>query len=365
MAEDVKPDDAGAPVPKDAIDPDLVKLGRMKIKVGAITSLAVIVVCVVLAMRLGPDRRFAGNSDTPQAVTPEQVLADSVPVESYVALRGEPLIAHAVRAGTSKASSGERVVPVRGTGDRLWLVEAGDAFGEPSLDAYAGRLRNLEDLPLAGAVRDYVAANPRPVFATPAELRGGFATGAFRTVTHDQAHATADAKVAFDVLDPGAAVIVASFVDDLPDAAAWLAALDKAGIPHGPAAPPDRDSVNIPVTVPDAVATTTAKLDDAKLFASRVDTVTHHYETTWGALASSPAGAFKVGAVSVPDAQIDLVGVFVTRTIPDDAYVVIVGDEPGDYSYVLPVTIVLGGFALLFAWAFVRAVRRDWLVPTK
>ena len=40
------------------------------------------------------------------------------------------------------------------------------------------------------------------------------------------------------------------------------------------------------------------------------------------------------------------------------------GEAPGDYWYVLPVAIGLAIIGLLFAWATVRALRRDWL-PTK
>jgi hypothetical protein len=64
-----------------------------------------------------------------------------------------------------------------------------------------------------------------------------------------------------------------------------------------------------------------------------------------------------------PDAELDLVGLYVPRGIPDGAYALITGETPADYWYVLPVTIVVGLIALLFAWALVRAIKRD-LLPT-
>jgi hypothetical protein len=362
LADEVKPDEPGAPVPEGAIDPELVKLGRKRVKVGAITALAVAVLCGFFAIRLGPDRRFSRQGDAPRHATAAEVLDGSVPVDSYVALHAEPLVGHAVRAATSRGVAGERVVPVRGTGDRLWLVEPGDAFGDPTPDAYIGRLRRLADLPLAAAVRDFVTANPRPVFATAAEVRRGFASGTLRTVSGDEVHAGVDTEVAFDVVDPGAAIVVASFVPELPDAAAWLAALEAAKLPHTGTPVVERDAVRIELAMPDAVATATARLADAKLYATRVDPVTRHHEMTWAMLAASPPGAFAADGGAIPEAQVDLVGVFVTRTVPDDAYALITGEEPDDYDYVLPISIALGAFALLFAWGFVHAVRRDWLV---
>jgi hypothetical protein len=369
LAEQTKRDAAedgapGAPILTDAIDPELVKLGRKRLQIGAITSIAAAALCAFFAIRLGPDRHFASEGDTPHHATPAQVLDGSVAVDSFVALHGEPLVAHAVRAASSKGAAGERVVPVRGTGDRLWLVEPGDAFGDPTPDAYVGRLRKLADLPLADAVRAFVAANPRPMFATVGELRRAFQTGTLRTVTGDDVHVDAATEVAFDIVDPDAAVIVCSFVDQLPDGPSWLAALGSAGIPLAGQPVLERDAVLVDVTLPQAVATATTRLDDAKLYAARVDPVTRHYDTTWATIAGSPSGALATGSAAVPDARADLVGVYVARSVPEDAYAVITGETPDDYDYVLPLTIALGVFTALFGWAFVRAIRRDWL-PAK
>ena len=108
-----------------------------------------------------------------------------------------------------------------------------------------------------------------------------------------------------------------------------------------------------------AVSTVGSKLEAAGLWAARVDPVTNHHDTTWRALkASGPAG-FTVGGITVPDAQLDLVGLYVVRDVPSNAYVVIVSERPQDYWYVLPVAIIVGLIGLLFAWALVRAIRRE------
>ena len=64
------------------------------------------------------------------------------------------------------------------------------------------------------------------------------------------------------------------------------------------------------------------------------------------------------------DAQLDLIGLYVARAIPDGAYALIAGEKPQDYWYVLPVTIVVALIALLFAWALARAIKRD-LLPSR
>ena len=65
----------------------------------------------------------------------------------------------------------------------------------------------------------------------------------------------------------------------------------------------------------------------------------------------------------IPDVQLDLVGLYVARAIPSDAYALITSERPPDYWHVLPVTIGLALIGLVFAWALVRAVRRDLLPP--
>jgi hypothetical protein len=72
----------------------------------------------------------------------------------------------------------------------------------------------------------------------------------------------------------------------------------------------------------------------------------------------APAG-LDVGTQVLPDEDIELVGLYVTRRIPDDAYAVITGEVPDDYWYVMPITVALAVILLVFSWALVRAVRRD------
>jgi hypothetical protein len=200
------------------------------------------------------------------------------------------------------------------------------------------------------------------VFATAAELRRGFGSGTVRTVMGDDVTVSPDTTVAFDVVDPDVATVTGSFLGPVADGPAWLAAMAAAGITATGTPVTDRDSIKVEVHMADAVAAVTARLDAAKLYAARVEPVTRHYETTWKVLAASLPGSLASGSgTTIPNDRVDLAGIYVTHSVPADAYVVITGDEPGDYGYAWPITIALGVFAALFAWGCVVAVRRDWL----
>lgn len=377
--EDHAAREPGAPVPRDAIDPELVKLARTRPKIGAITAAAVVVLCGFFLFRLGSDRRFGGEPESPRAVALADVAAGKVADESFVSFEAEPMMSHAIRTARSKRELGFRVAPIRGTGERVWLVLSGDSWDRPTLKAYTGRLRRIGELPFAGVLDAHATAYPRPTFATAASVRAAFGGGPVTTVAGDGIAVAATDRVAFDVVDPGRATIIATFTGKrdpaegdpghgpLTDAALWIAELGKHGITATVSPTPGQvdavlGQVRLDVAMP--VADVTAKLEAAKLWAARVERVTRHHETTWGALRASPAGAFAAGGgPPVPDAHVDLVGLYVQRGVPGDALALLVGEKPADYWYVLPLTVVLGIIGLLFAWALVRAIRE--LLPAR
>jgi len=365
MAETPKPSDLvsdpGAPIARDQIDPDLVKLARARLKIGVITAAGLVFLGLVFLIRLAPDRRFAGRDATPEPATVADILAGKVATDKLVVVAAEPLVSHAIRTTTAKASLGLRVVPVRGSGDRLWLAVSGDGWEAPAQNGYVGRLRKLDDLPLAPSARAYAAEHPRPVFATSAAVRAGLTGSTVTTVGGDQVTPADRDDIALDVVDPNAATVAASFNDRLPDTAAWTAALTAAGAPPVATGDPDPALGQIRFAIAASVATTTAKLEHAGLWAARVEPVTRHYQTTWGALRKSPPAGLDVGGSVLPDAQIELIGLYVARGIPGDAYALVTGEVPADYWYVMWITVALAAIVLVFAWALVRAIRRDFL----
>ncbi len=381
--EDLVAPEPGAPVPRDTIDPELVKLARTRPKIGAITAAAVVALCIFFMFRLGSDRRFGGEPEAPRAVALADVAAGKVADESFVSFEAEPMMSHAIRvkgdsSGCTRASGHVRVTPALGTGERVSLVLSGDGWERPNLRAHTGRLRRIGELPFAGVLDRHATANPRPTFASAASVRAAFAGGPVATVAGDRIAVADTDRVAFDVVEPGRSRIIATFTgkrapaeDDLghgplTDAKLWIAELAKHGVTATISATPGEadavlGQVRLDVAMP--VADVTAKLEAAKLWAARVERVTRHHETTWGALRASPAAGFAVSGQTVPDAHVDLVGLYVKRGVPGDAYALLVGEQPTDYWYVLPITVVLGIIGLLFAWALVRAVRD--LVPAR
>jgi hypothetical protein len=362
MAVDEKQSDPGAPVAKDAIDPDLVKLPRTKAKIGVVTAAGVMFLAAFFAVKLNADRRFAGNAESPQTVTVADITAGKVDKDKLVAVQGELVMAHAIRAAHDKKGLGLRVVPVRGSGEAVWVVLDGDGYAKPTIGPYEGRLRSLDDLPFAETVRGFIAANPRPLFATAAAARAGFSSGKVRMVSGEEVSPRDGDRVGFDVTDPNASIVVCTFNEHHADAKACTDALAKAGITATGAPRPGRDLAYFDVAAPPSTLTT--KLEAAKLWGTRVDPVTRHYDTTWGKLKTSAPTGFTVDTTTLPDAQLDLIGMYVVRSVPENAYAVIIGESPKDYWYVMPVTVLLALIALIFAWALVRAVKRD-LMPTR
>jgi hypothetical protein len=369
--------DPGAPIPKDAIDPDLIKLKRARPKIGLATAAGMVFLCAFFIWRLSEDRKFGGEGDTPRLVQLADVASGKVAAESFVEIPAEPMMTHAIRAAKGKGDPGLRVTPVRGSNERVWLVLDGVGWDDPvTTNRYAGRLRVLSELPFGEAVRAHALANPRPVFAASSAVRAGLSSGAVKTVDGDDLKVRDTDRVAFDVVDPNLSMIVATFTPGTPDhaalldAGAWQKAIDALGITAKAIAPDDKDKGlgQVRFDTQQPVALVTEKLEGAKLWSARVEPVTRHLETTWGALkGSSPSGfivASGVGTMTIPDAQLDLLGIYVTRAIPDDAYALLVGEVPQDYWYILPITIVVGLIGLLFLYALIRTIKRDFL-PTR
>jgi hypothetical protein len=360
----IVPSDPGAPIARDAIDPDLVKLARTRTRVGVVTALGLVILCAVFLHRLAPDRRFGSSSMTPTPAQLSAVLAGEVASDQLIAIDAEPLTAYAIRTTRIQTSLGFRLAPARGSHERLWLVVSGDGDEPPATPRYVGRLRKLDDLPIAEATRAFARTHPRPVFATAAAVRAGLAGGPVVPVGGDPVTVAEGDAVELDLVEPEAATIAASFHDRLPDLAAWQAALARAGVTVTSTGTPNAGLGQIRFSVRGSVADTTRKLEAARLFDARIEPVTRHAQTTWGALRASPPTALAIGGAPVPDAQIDLIGLYVLRDIPDGAYAVVTGEVPTEYWYVMPITVALAAILLVFAWALIRAVRRD-LLPTR
>jgi len=364
MAEKRPPDatrDPGAPVGKDDLDPELVSLRGPRPKVGAIAAFAILAVCVVYLLRLYGDFTFSRGDDKPRDATVAEVLAGNVSTSEMIAITTPLERSAAVRLRTGAGDPGVRVAPVIGADDKLWVALPGDGW-EPAIDSrYWGRLHRLDGSPMGPAVRDFLDT-PQPRFVTGAELRRALATGqpgALAAVTGPAIAATPDTQVEIAAIDPGAALVVVTFIERLHDAKAWTEALAAAGVIAPDAAPatsgPDRAAWEVHGA--DAVADAEKKLQAAQLWASRVDPVTVRRKAAWRELTSS-GEALSIAGATLPWSAIDVAGLWVPRALPDGAYVLIVDEKPSDYWPVKPLYGALVVLAALFAWGLVRAVQR-------
>ena len=364
--------EVGAPVAKDAIDPELINLRRKRTPIGAVAAIGIVVLCVTLSLRLWPDMRYSRVGDHPTVVAGAAAPHRDELVDVDVQLD----YARAVRLRQSASSSGQRAVPVRGRGDALWIVmgggdlAGGDALTGTSSDShYVGRARALNDVTFGAELRHFVEAHPAPQFFTAEVVRAALASNATSLTNVEGETVALGAADAMEVdgADRDAAKIVVAFNERFADAKAWATVLAAAGLITADQPPSEtgRDTARFLVKRPDAVASITKALHDASLWGARVEPVTTTLRATWAQAQADGGVALSLASPATGSAPyaVDLVRVMSARHIPVDAMVVLVDEKPGDYWYVLPVVIALGVLGLLFAWAGIRAVKRDWLAP--
>jgi hypothetical protein len=372
MADDDRTDDpeAGAPIGPDAIDPELVSLRRPAPRIGALAALSVVALCVVLMVRLRHDLSFARAGGTPKQVTVQELVAGKVAADSYVTFSAPADASAVIRAQVTQANPGTRVRPVLGTGDRLWLAEPGDGWGPVQHDQVVrGRLRSMSDVRFGGPVARALAKGAWPRFVSGAELmraRSASADGGDVVLVDGGSLTIAGTtEVELWLPDPGQAVVVGTFSVRFPDVAAWTAALARAGVIAESAAPLSQTDalVRWQVQRPDAIASINQQLEDAQLWGARVEPSPVRVRTTFGALAVSADGVVLPGrnGAAIPASAIDVAALWAPRTMPAGAWVVMTDERPGAYWYLTPVYLGLALIALLFTWALVMAIRRQFL----
>lgn len=359
----------GAPFPKDELDPDLIKIRRPPLRIGLLSSGAIIMVSLFLVFRMNADRQFANGSGA-RTVTPAEIASGKIANNTLVRVAAAPVASHTIRVTPSVDTPGQRAVPVQGSDEHVWLIYPGEAlspvaetFDQAQLPVQQGRLRKLADMRFAGPMRAYATQHPRPVFAAPNAIRAALATGTLTDMFGAPRAITDNDRVVAELKDPEAATVVAVFYDKLPDVTHWTQALVAAGV-IGPGVAPiatSDDSASYPVREPNAVAAAIAKLEAAKLYTVRVEPLVKMVATTVGGLKKSSPDHLLFGDEAIADAKLDVIGVYAQREIPAEAWVVLLGETREMYWHVKPLTYALLGLAALFAWAFVRTLRRDVL----
>lgn len=365
-------DDAGRPVPRDAIDPELIVLPRTRTPIGPMLSISIIAFCIFIMVRMYPDLRFSLQGESPRTFDSAAALlgSDQRADNRFVQLRAVPDRSYAVRVAASKADPGSRLAPAQGTGGNLWVLLDGSVWtaGIRYQEIYTGRLRRLRDLPFAETLRQHLAERPpAPRFVRPVAARAALAAraGTVSEPAGDRIPVAEDTPVRVYETAGDAVYIDAVASERQPTAEAWALALAELGlVPPGTGdaaadRPPDMpESIwRFSATVPGGADAARARLEEAKLFSASVTPVKAEHETTWGQLAGQGDDLILMAGKPVPWDRVDWISLSVVRTLPDDAWVLLVEEHPEAYWYVLPLFVVLGIFGSLFLWALVRTAR--------
>lgn len=372
MAADVpapEPREPGAPIPKDEIDPELVSL-RPRTQVGLLTSFAIVVFCVHLAVKLLPDFRFS-REGKPAAVGVGEILDGKVASDRNIMVFLDLERAAAVRIRQSAGIPGLRVAPVVGSRDKLWVALDGDGWAYPRKDRmYVGRLRKLSALPFESPLRAYARAHPSPRFVSADELRSVSAEPyKFLTaVNGDTFEAAPSDVVEIVVPDPDAVTVIGSYGARQPDAEAWQHQLEGAlaagvtGSYEVKLRKADDHQAWFDVHFKGAHDAAAKLLEHAKLWGGRVDAITVQYRAPYETVKTGADGV-RIMDATLPWSAVDVVAFHSARDVPGDPWVLIAGELPSQYWYLSTVYVLLGIFALLFGWALVRTARRELFVP--
>ena len=373
MADDDRTDppasgEPGAPIGKDTLDPELVSLRRPAPRIGMVAAAAVVALCLVLMVRLRHDFAFARAGGTPRTVTVAELVAGKVGADSFVTVTAPADSAAAIRAQVTLANPGQRVRPVAGSDDRLWVAEPGDEWGPARHDhVVSGRLRSMSAVRFGGPVAKALARGAWPRFISGAELsrarQASASGGELRLVDGGSLTIGGDVEIELWLPDPGQVVVVGTFGSRLPDVKAWTEALAAAGVITQGVEPISKTDLLARWLVhqPDAMAWANQKLEAAQLWSARVEPAPVRVRAKWSELVVGADGVNVPGraTAAIPWSAIDVAAVWAPRTMPAGARVILAGEKPADYWYLTPVYIGLSIITLLFAWALVMAVRRQ------
>jgi len=354
----------GRPRPRDEVDPELLVLPRTRARIGWLLALSVIAFCAYFMIRLRGDLVFSRAGDEPSRLRSiaEALAADP---EDYVAIDAVPDRAFLLRVFASDAKDGHRLAPVLGSGNRLWIMFEGSQWDAPAAydEIYRGRVKRLGDLPFYGDLVDHLATMQRiPRGVKIAALRAALEQRAssLEDIGGDRIALAADTPIAIAERVAGQSAVTVFRTDTQRDESAWRHALEAIGLlaPGAPLVDTREDAWTFQVAAPDGVDAVEAKLVAARLFAARAEPYDRTHRATWGKLSAAPGG-LSVAGTQVPWQSVTATAVETPRTAPADARVIITTEAPGDYWYLIPVYLVFAAIALLFAWALVRALRRE------
>lgn len=354
-----------APRRKDELDPELMSLRKTRAPVGAITSAAIVAFCVFMMIKLRADLSFSRQAATPRGTAAAELLDGRIAENALVSVSLVPDRSVAILIQESEADYGVRATPVQGTDGRIWVMVDGSSWsGEVAYnEVYVGRVRRLGDLTFHDALaRELATRGATPRFFTTDALLAAVSAGqsTIKDPTGEQVALAANQVVEFDVGVANRAAVEVVSTDRHRTAEDWKAALIEAGLVDASATPTQagEGAWTFQISGQEAVTRTTEKLETLRLLSARVVPVTERVATTFAELKVAGAGLVTNGR-TITAADAAWVNLPMPRTARADAVVIDTTDKPEHYWYVLPLFLMLAAFALLFAWALIRAVLAD------
>ena len=152
----IEPLEPGAPIPPDAVDPELLRLPQPRLTRHPGVALAVVLLGGLLCFRLRADLAYSLQSDAPQELgaVRDALAAGRLVPGSYARIAGMPDYRNALAFDARGARARSTLFRVLGSDSRV-LVVAGEDPGPAPQSRFAGRLRRLDDLSYAETLRGY------------------------------------------------------------------------------------------------------------------------------------------------------------------------------------------------------------------
>ncbi|MCS6915827.1 MAG: hypothetical protein RMK29_02825 [Myxococcales bacterium] len=386
------PREEGAPIPPDAVDPELIRLPPPRRPRSPVLALAVVVLGSGVLYRLMPDLRYALQPLQP-AELGEARLALSHPAllpGRYVALGGMPDLRNAIVLEPRGARTRSQLFRLLGTRSRILVLTQGPYERKEFLPRYVGRLRTLDELPYAAAVRTYYLREAKVLRALDLPSLRSMPAGALPVplVHRDRAGEPitlyADAELLLRVRFPDdvRVLLLKSKFPSEPDASHELRRL---GLPAGPAVE-TRDGYGYVLRLPPGAGRheALARIEaGGMLFQQRIET----FRVPLSSLHSAPEGLvipgperlgqpvrYQVAAdmpgrlvpqppsehTRIPWEDLQAVEVAEALQLPANALILLDGESPDKLRWTLPVAALLLVFIGFNIWYLSRTLSSRW-----
>ena len=396
----------GAPIPADAIDPDLLRLSVPLPRRHPGLAVAVLIVCGLLVFRLRTDLRYAMQASEPRdvgaAVQAAKGGALASSIDGFVSLAGIPDHRNALAFDPKGGRPRQHVFRLLGTGSRVFVTAA--AAGQPPYrERWNGRLRRFDELSFFETVATAWSATQVLRAVDVAKLRT-MTPGALSVSlqTTDRAGEpltlTGQQDLLIDVLFPDDVRVLLSKekVPSLPDADHEV---ERFGLSHGPGVE-TKDGYGYVLRLPTAGPERQrilAQIDALGVWLwHRVET----YRVPVGAIQITPAGLLLPGPDALPQPvryrvpsdpaavaidgtkpaaapshpplllpqkepstlilweQLEAVQIQEPMNVAPDALVLVDGETPKSVFWTLPMTALLLLCGLFNLWYLAQALRR-------